>query len=49
MLHKRDKGVNNAACPPEGDPAEAGGPLRPQVCLRWTVPVGVKANCKLMP
>ena len=25
MLYKGDKDVNNAACPPEGGPAETGG------------------------
>ena len=40
------KGVNDAAHPPEGGPAEA---FRPQVCLCWTVLSYVKVNSKLMP
>ena len=46
-LYKGDKGVNDAAHPPEGGPAEPGA-FRPQVYLCWTMPAGVKAKNKLM-
>ena len=57
MLYKGDKGVNDAARPPEGGPAEVGGLSASSLPLQDNVPsdtnakkpAGVKANNKLMP
>ena len=59
MLYKGDKGVNDAAClpeggpaegnPAEGDPAEAGGFSASSLPLLDNAHTRIKANSKLMP